>query len=821
METLAFLQSWLFFGLLREAFGDRSEPVYKYWVSDYEDNNIDSKHMMSPYLPKYLDIISERLSDKSHRPPWTYWDEVLRTTLQVAESFENTFEKMYVNNEEGEEPVSLRIIWSILTLGQMISIVTMEAYGLKSDDNVKEWPDSAIVIRRLENRGWCPNLIARLRTTLSMDVLYFLTLMPWPHRQNPYSDVERFFAAQPSQNSGISQSDAVLEGSNGNSNLSGGTYKFDSSSAVGTQSPPVSAVQNRWEPPSLPTSANRHQWCSFQICRAAAIDYDLYRTEHVIEGCHCGQEHTLEDQVIEGCNCGFMGPEMEKIYTILDRRLIPVIKVDFLLDDKGVVHLELDVSDSQITPEYVAISHVWADGLGNQTDNKLPLCQLFQIIHLARKASKKVSIAVWIDTLCVPRDRSQRGKALDLMNDTYRLSERVLVLDANLRAVKAHPQLWNSLFTVDVEFAERMRMGIIVDLLLRISCCPWTTRLWTLPEGQVGERLYFQFADQAIEIGDLFLHLHTWPFIGTSLVNDLRAFLVRLRPRLRTQAATGQSRPEDPALLRWPDGSLGGRFIAMLHAIEWRHTSREVDQVLCMAIQLKLDVPAILRIPEEDHEARMRALYVQLPYVPSDLMFTHGLCLTKAPFRSAPRHLLNYKNDFSFIPAATPDTRMARQTEVGLQSSYKSFEIELKPMPRLPFLYFRAMPVNAQGYARPRPDYFMKPFGVMLDSPNPAAPAETSLISWHESGVNRALVGEKSMMILLSGRAFHGHPALQGNPGEIGLIVKCEGRESNMIYVTPLLTVVVYEINEELRPMGANVDVCRAVEYAPRKFCVS
>jgi hypothetical protein len=47
VEGLAFLQSWLFFGLLREALGDRAELIYKWWVEDYDSIESSPKHMMS------------------------------------------------------------------------------------------------------------------------------------------------------------------------------------------------------------------------------------------------------------------------------------------------------------------------------------------------------------------------------------------------------------------------------------------------------------------------------------------------------------------------------------------------------------------------------------------------------------------------------------------------------------------------------------------------------------------------------------------------------------------------------------------------------
>ena len=148
------------------------------------------------------------------------------------------------------------------------------------------------------------------------------------------------------------------------------------------------------------------------------------------------------------------------------------------------------------------------------------------------------------------------------MNETYRLSRAVLVLDGGLQSFSCYRYLDAALSTVDVEIAEQIRISITTELLLRILCCSWVSRLWTLPEGMLGPELHFQLFNGTVELGDLYAQLKTWPFIGTSLIEDIRSCFVRLRPKLRSQERLGLQ-PEDPALLRWPSGSLSGRFISM------------------------------------------------------------------------------------------------------------------------------------------------------------------------------------------------------------------------------------------------------------------
>ena len=55
---------------------------------------------------------------------------------------------------------------------------------------------------------------------------------------------------------------------------------------------------------------------------------------------------------------------------------------------------------------YVAISHVWADGMGSSTEYGLPLCQVERLDALVRKLVPDG--AFWHDGLCVPSPKTER-----------------------------------------------------------------------------------------------------------------------------------------------------------------------------------------------------------------------------------------------------------------------------------------------------------------------------------------------------------------------------------------------------------------------------
>ena len=91
-----------------------------------------------------------------------------------------------------------------------------------------------------------------------------------------------------------------------------------------------------------------------------------------------------------------------------------------------------DAGELRVLPSdggsYLAISHVWADGLGSTSEAGLPRCQVERLAALARSLVPE-SGAFWIDSLCVPRASDLRKTAIKAMGRTYKDAFAVLVLD--------------------------------------------------------------------------------------------------------------------------------------------------------------------------------------------------------------------------------------------------------------------------------------------------------------------------------------------------------------------------------------------------------
>ncbi|KAK1974791.1 hypothetical protein LZ30DRAFT_739467 [Colletotrichum cereale] len=217
----------------------------------------------------------------------------------------------------------------------------------------------------------------------------------------------------------------------------------------------------------------RHdEGCSKDYCRHWMVDMESYTTAHV---CDRG-------------DCSWVTVPLERLEEILASGddIVPVI-VPSVMDttDDGRVVVRLEAGSRET--EYVAISHVWSDGLGNTTANEIPICQFERLSKVVQDAWGDSKICFWLDTLCFPYptspDKEAYQRALEKMRMTYEQAEIVLVLDSYLLSTQYDPSV-----TDDHELA------------LRVLCSEWSARLWTYQEGRLAKRLKFVFGSTPVEI---------------------------------------------------------------------------------------------------------------------------------------------------------------------------------------------------------------------------------------------------------------------------------------------------------------------------------
>ncbi|EMD32910.1 hypothetical protein CERSUDRAFT_68326 [Gelatoporia subvermispora B] len=324
-----------------------------------------------------------------------------------------------------------------------------------------------------------------------------------------------------------------------------------------------------------------HDQCTRDICVSNNIDPAVYTNLHVTEG----------------CTCSFVVPPIERIKDALLRREIPIIRIHAVnTPDDADVKISCKTASSD-TP-YVAISHVWADGLGSTTERGLPMCQLRRLAEFAH--SLVDGGFLWLDALCVPEEKELRKFAIGLMGQTYRQATKVFVIDSGIRSC-----------SVNAPTEEK---------LLRVVTSGWMQRLWTLQEAVLASELIFQLADGLLTLGNLLKSGMDW----TQPV------------AIQLCCAFGDVCMLMSTLSR-PPSSL--RLLGVVNALRGRSTSKLSDETLAISSLLGVDAYALAN--QDSLTERMKALLLQVKEIPSGLPFlVDGPRLTDRGFRWAPATFL-------------------------------------------------------------------------------------------------------------------------------------------------------------------------------------
>lgn len=360
-----------------------------------------------------------------------------------------------------------------------------------------------------------------------------------------------------------------------------------------------------------------HSRCSETRCVAYQTSEDHYRTRHVETECRCEYVHASQDEV-----AGILQDESGSIPLIThfepERRDDGKLWVTMIPSKLG---MDEDSTSGNEHDKFVAISHVWSDGLGNNRDNSIPLCQFQRLSRLVLSLypdDASTQVPFWFDTLCFPlRPQEAYDTALIRMRESYEEADKVLVLDKYLlSAPAAGASDW--------------------ELMMRIYCSPWNRRLWTLQEGVLARDLIFQFADEHVsgtrfvkkmqhwlrilELATLEGHLGIRGHRNFSELIDQtrfeRCFTTLLDLRERESNMSGEEPPNavenflgasgpSPGPIRRPARDMGVDEVKM--AVTYRTTSNAEDEPLCLGNLLGVDPAAVVHA--RTREARMRVIW--------------------------------------------------------------------------------------------------------------------------------------------------------------------------------------------------------------------
>lgn len=352
--------------------------------------------------------------------------------------------------------------------------------------------------------------------------------------------------------------------------------------------------------------------------------------------CQAGDSVTsgqVTRHVRDSCGCKFLRVDEDLLADCLKKGCLPLLR---LKEDTSSDKMTIEVVASTESTSYVALSHVWADGLGNPTATALPRCQLSRLKSLMDNLDFKYldtsfaseqpedapEMLLWCDTLCCPVvSRKAKNMALRQMYRTYNEASVVLVLDRSL---------------ISHHFS-----GTSVDeACVRIAVSRWMMRLWTLQEGALAARknkLWFQFSKTALPVSTLYRYL--------SKVSDTdiqrRGIIggVIMRFHTFTNLFDVQSSENQGAKMR-----------NIMRGLFYRSVTVPSDEPLIIATLLALDLSPILAAKPAK---RMNALWRIIGTSPSGvdryILFHMGPKIHERGLRWAPRSFLS-PDSLSTIP---------------------------------------------------------------------------------------------------------------------------------------------------------------------------
>ncbi|EXJ55917.1 hypothetical protein A1O7_08848 [Cladophialophora yegresii CBS 114405] len=336
-----------------------------------------------------------------------------------------------------------------------------------------------------------------------------------------------------------------------------------------------------------PVTRFTHDLCSAHGCVRHNIDESTYKPRHIRSG----------------CQCAFVRPSLPRIAEVLDSGRIPLIDLNRISEAEDG-SMTVEVVPMEESSVFTAVSHVWSGGLGSTSEEGLPTCAVEYLAGYAEVAGS--SKLMWIDSLCIPREKRLRKMSITGMNKVYTRASRTLVLDPELmHAATAHTNTRR--------------------LLLWVTTAAWMQRMWTLPEGRLSQLPLFAFND------------------GVVLLSDL----------MKDADHNDSDNPVSGALM--PD--LYGLFSANINPLRYIHqslcyrtTSKREDEVPALAALFDIEPRRILDTKALDD--RMAMFWIALREkvkIPMNILFLGGEKLPIAGLRWAPRSLLNAGRQLSLL----------------------------------------------------------------------------------------------------------------------------------------------------------------------------
>ncbi|KAH8805251.1 hypothetical protein F5884DRAFT_885368 [Xylogone sp. PMI_703] len=352
-----------------------------------------------------------------------------------------------------------------------------------------------------------------------------------------------------------------------------------------------------------------HRDCTEQECLASTTNVDQYIVRHTADECHCEMVDALTADVER----------------IIDEGGIPLVEIK----QSGNGNVTVNITKAGPLTYYVAISHVWSDGLGNPSSNSLPSCQVerlrtylshFPVPGFGFNILMEISFTLaprnllgqnrraprlfWIDTFCIPVSNAElRQKAINQMAGIYAGAGSVLVLDSEIQ----HLQI------------DKSNQDHLISYL---PGCAWGSRCWTLQESSLNNNCYMQCASTAIDPlrADVGSSMSQSAFENKLLRRIYECILNEFEERSRNLGISNHRNPSSMVFSHF--GRDQASFVAVWNALSLQTTSRKEDTYAILANLLRFNAFFISKssTPLE----KMRAMIFALQEIPLSLLYNEG-----------------------------------------------------------------------------------------------------------------------------------------------------------------------------------------------------
>ena len=362
---------------------------------------------------------------------------------------------------------------------------------------------------------------------------------------------------------------------------------------------------------TCPAFVRRMEYCSVEsrlyMAQMAPLISERKHTDCTVT--RCNSLETYNNQYIAAhaeptCHCKFLHPDEQLLNEMSRKGDIALISGDCDFSTSSIIPLQ---KADGITP-YVAISHVWADGLGNPGANAMYICQLKRISAFVKNLCHGKPTPFWVDTICCPKLPDAKSPVLANMRKIYSDADKVLVLDRLMLSTTSPLR--------------------IMDCFLLLYASGWSTRLWTLQEGAVSKTLWIQCG------GNETIPLDGWMDFFEKESRTLSQNMVYLETLVDIWKTVRGYFDEKGSTSGPPFLSIR----ALSHALKSRALTFSSDEPLCLGALLGLPTGNIARVPLDD---RFKEFWRQVPKIPVNVLFSTGLTLAQPGYRWAPATLLS------------------------------------------------------------------------------------------------------------------------------------------------------------------------------------